>query len=96
MITVAKVEAVGNGLLVTMEADSFDEAASPDARRLAYEERLKHNFGTGTINAETGPYPVDGRQPTEKRAVLDGKNIQTVPPASMKYRNEFTLVAGLW
>jgi hypothetical protein len=45
-------------LTITVEGDSLDEINSYAAKKLAYDERVKHGFSEAGIEYLGGPYPI--------------------------------------
>lgn len=78
-------------IYVTVEGDSFNEVASPEARKIAYNERTKHGMDNAGIESMGGSYPVDVE--AEEKAGK-GENIQAIQPlvdgARTKLANEIT------
>ena len=89
MLSVVKTEIRGENLFVTVQADGVEEATSPAARRLAYDERLTKGFANAGIEAFGGPFPVspDGKDLDPSKPVTD--------PKKLVYRNQFKLTRGL-
>jgi hypothetical protein len=56
---VINAEIKGERLFVTLEGAGPEEVSNYAARKIAYEERMKHGFANAGIEADGGPYPVD-------------------------------------
>jgi hypothetical protein len=56
MLRIVDVQKHPNEMYVTVEGESPDRVSSPEARKLAYDERLKHGFENAGVEALGGPY----------------------------------------
>jgi len=68
-IVVIGAKKEGNYLYVTVQAPSQEDAVSPAARKIAYNERDKHGFSSAGIEAFGGTVPVDLTEKDEEGAV---------------------------
>lgn len=68
-LTVVGAKKEGNYLYVTIQAPTQEEAVSPEARKMAYEERDKHGFSNAGIEAFGGTMPVNLTEKDEAGAV---------------------------
>lgn len=68
-LTVVGAKKEGNYLYVTVQAPTQEEAVSPEARRMAYEERDRHGFSNAGIEAFGGTMPVNLAEKDEAGAV---------------------------
>jgi hypothetical protein len=59
MIKVAGVKIADGNLIVVVEGETSAEVISPEARRLAYDERIKHGFENGALDTSARPFAVD-------------------------------------
>ena len=59
MMKVAGVKVADGRLTVIIEGDTSAEVISPEARRIAYDERIKHGFENGALDTTARPYAID-------------------------------------
>jgi hypothetical protein len=59
MIKVAGVRMADGNLTVVMEGDTSAEVISSEARKIAYEERIKHGFENAALDTTVRPFAVD-------------------------------------
>jgi hypothetical protein len=59
MIKVAGVRMADGNLTVVMEGETSAEVISSEARKMAYEERVKHGFENAALDTTARPFAVD-------------------------------------
>jgi hypothetical protein len=68
-LTIVDARLEGEKLIVVVESDSIPKLIEGAARKLAYEERLKHGMAQAGIEAMGGTYVPE----TEQKAAKEGK-----------------------
>lgn len=64
----------GGMLVLTLEADSPEQAQSTEARKLVYSERVNHGFVNAGIDSISPAFPVNPKgEPTELDRTLSGR-----------------------
>jgi len=105
MLQVVDIIKHQNSMYLTVEGESPDRVSSPEARKLAYEARLKHGFENAGIEAIGGPYNVNtNEQVGEVQAIklLDDAQRTTVAREAtdqliaLSYRQQFKITRSLF
>ena len=94
LIKVVSVTRDGDRLLVTVEGPDVEMVTGPEARNLAYKERLNHGYNNAGLESFGGPYPFDKKNnkdlATHDEVMAAAQNMQ-----NLVYRCQYRLTPGI-
>lgn len=93
-LRVVSVTRDGDRLLVTIEGPDVETVTGPEARNLAYRERLNHGYNNAGLEAFGGPYPFD-KANNKDLATHDDIMNAAKNMSNLSYRCQYRLTPGL-
>ena len=93
-LKVVSVTRDGDKLMVTIEGQNVEEVTGPEARNMAYRERLNYGYNNAGLEAYGGPYPFDKKNnkdlATHDEVMAAAQNMQ-----NLVYRCQYRLTPGI-